>query len=427
MQIVLLRQFVRQARICTINKLVKEIKRLRTNHGNEKQLERKKNKADRLLREALALKQIKDDEISKFGIISLENLQDTIQNPCSDDKTRAMAKVARYKSFNIKLMEFIEKYPNCKTYVSWKQKKRLQNKKRSSLTNEFHEETQKPLSNSESNINDMEFIEIVKGTDCVTDSFTDLSQCATKHENMKTNGKYNAPMKALLRYEQEKHGSNRQQLKENRKESTNVWTVCNIDEDQESKSIVKVISKEATVKRFTDILQEETSTKEIDNSFTENNSKQLSNKPVESLRKVDDFFLNSDEVISSSNSISCQERSGNKMSVVDNNICEVLRRKNGTSKFYNDETSVERRNRKMQDINGKGVFLNRNNIKPSTVKHSKQNEKFVRVKGKSIQGNSKITSTIENEKLHPSWIARKKQQEIMKQGFQGKIIRFCEN
>ncbi|CAK9804333.1 Serum response factor-binding protein 1 [Anthophora plagiata] len=128
-EIVLLRQIVRQARICVVNKLVREAKKLRSNHGNEKQLEKNKRRAEKLLREVFALKRIKDDDISRFGIINFENLQDILEDSRTDDGTRAMVKVVRYKSLNLGIVKVREKFPNYNEYTSWKRRKRSVRKK----------------------------------------------------------------------------------------------------------------------------------------------------------------------------------------------------------------------------------------------------------------------------------------------------------
>lgn len=94
----MLRHTVRQARVCIVNKLIKEAKILRTRHGSEIQQEKYKRKADKLIAEVYALKGIKDDEISKFGITNDRDLSVILQDESSSHCDRVMAKVAHYKA-----------------------------------------------------------------------------------------------------------------------------------------------------------------------------------------------------------------------------------------------------------------------------------------------------------------------------------------
>jgi hypothetical protein len=89
-QFILLRHAVRQARVCIVNKLIKEAKLLRDRHGNETQQEKCRRKADKLIDEVYALKTIKDDEISKFGILDERDLTKILQDQSSSSGVRIM-------------------------------------------------------------------------------------------------------------------------------------------------------------------------------------------------------------------------------------------------------------------------------------------------------------------------------------------------
>ncbi|XP_076231156.1 uncharacterized protein LOC143177206 [Calliopsis andreniformis] len=403
-QIILLRQSVRQARICIINRLIREAKKLRTNRGNEKQLEKNRNKSEKLLREVSALKLIKDDEISKFGITALESLQEIIQNPHSDDNIRVMAKVIRYKALNTKIMEFREKFPDYNKHIVWNKKKHVENKKKG--MKKVSEGIPKELSTSENNTKAMEFMKNEKDDDTDKNPFIDLSENVITQQNIKTDEKYN---------EQEEFQLSRQQLKGDKKKLS-----CNIDGAQKSKSNIKVISEEAAVKRFTDILQE-TDIEEKNSDFIENSDKQLPHEvSVETPRMIDDFFLDSDKIMLNSNMTkSIYERKSNNMPMGSNSIFNAS--KHEGRKFRSNQMNIEQRNYKKQKSDNKSVSYKKNTL------HLKQNKKIIGIENKSMQGNVEITSSFENKNLHPSWVARKKQQEIMKQGFQGTKIRFDEN
>ncbi|XP_076664566.1 serum response factor-binding protein 1 isoform X2 [Andrena cerasifolii] len=379
-EIVLLRQCVRQARICTINKLVREAKRLRTNHGNEKQLEKNKHKADKLLREIFALKRIKADEISRFGIVGLENLQAMLQNSRSDDRTRAIVKVVRCNSLNARITELTEKFPGCQEYISSRSKKHSQKRKRNNRVVEF------PTENLTQSVSDKDGRKIRERIGNTEDS-NDGTSMGRPRRNMKIDGKYKEPSEEwpCLRLGEKKGDW---------KNCTNLWKISDTDNCVESDNAIKAISKEATVKRFTDILQEG-NTEEIRGKRTARNSQQLSTETIgqETVRKVDDFFLNSHEVTPHlNNPISSEEREANSVPNVNN---KALRVRSERGKFRSDEV-----------------------VEPVNIVHSKRND---------VSGNARATNALESEKLHPSWAARRKEQEIIKQGFQGKKIRFDES
>ena len=401
-EIVLLRHCVRQARICTINKLVREAKRLRTNHGNKKQLEKNKHKADKLLREIFTLKRIKDDEISRFGIVDLENLQAMLQNSHTDDRTRAIAKVVRYNSLNARITELKEKFPGCKEYISLRSKKYLQKRKRNNRTNEFPTEN---LTQSLSGKNGRKIRERIRNTEDSNDAM------GRPRHNTKIDGKYKKPSEewSSLRLGEKKGDW---------KNCTNLWKISDMDNFLESDIAIKAVSKEATVKRFTDILQEG-NTEEIHDKRTVRNSQQLLTESIgqETVRKVDDFFLNSHKVtLHLNNPISSEERDANSVSNDDNKALWV---RSERGKFHSNEVvGKERRNNKKRKISIKDTSCDRNIIEPVDIVHSKRND---------VSGNTRATNALESEKLHPSWAARRKQQEIIKQGFQGKKIRFDES
>ncbi|CAK9804331.1 hypothetical protein ANTPLA_LOCUS4006 [Anthophora plagiata] len=150
------------------------------------------------------------------------------------------------------------------------------------------------------------------------------------------------------------------------------------------KATTKVISNEATVKRFVEILQETKIEEEKSSCLEETETQQISNKTIEFTREMDDFFLNANNASTfSSIPISYDQEDTENVSTVDR----------GASK---SETSIAywKEDRRKD---GKG-------------------------KDRSIKG----TNVAENESLHPSWAAKRKQQDILKQGFQGKKIKFEE-
>ncbi|XP_015437189.1 PREDICTED: uncharacterized protein LOC107192445 isoform X2 [Dufourea novaeangliae] len=346
-EIVLLRQCVRQARICVINKLIREAKKLKINRGNEKQLEKNKNKADKLLREVFALKHIKDDEISKFGIVNSEKMQDILQYSQSDVKSRAMVKVARYKSLNTKIIEFTKKFPNYEEYIS--SKKHFSKKKRKDLASGCSKKNSREFPNTTNKMNAPLNTEDIKGPDCVT-SVSQL-EC--------TNQPWNTEMDA-------RHDK---------------------------------LSETRLSRVLEDILQE-SSQLGASNEYDKCNKQQAS-RMLDSVTRADDFFLSSDKVIS------CL----------------------GVSTFLQEQKdkTCKKRSNEMQKVYKKDTLYPENSGKQAGTMLCMQKKDVPRIKETSVHGNYSCINFMGSENLHPSWAARRKQQDLMKQGFQGKKIRFNED
>lgn len=418
-----MRQSVRQARICVINKLIREAKRLRTN-SNEKQLEKNKNKAEKLLKEVFALKHIKDDEISKFGIVKFEYLQNILQNPQTDDGTRAMIKVVRHKSLSLRIIEFQKKFPDYSKYISWRKKKSSIKGKKGNCYTDL-EKNSKRLKNDANNILKKE-----KKQNCFTD-FSEKNLKQLKNDSSNIIEKINKEnMKdadnnctAYIQQTTNVEENNDNLMKKSKIEDIEIQSINN---DQSFKITTKVISNEATVKRFTEILQE---TKEQNYICKDTENQQSFNESMEfidSSTKIDDFFLPANEVTSCSN----ETLFSKEKSMRSEQINHVFKsRKNiqieNKNKLYSKKISKEKKHSRKQFINNAG-FHNPNDMIEKTNTYRKQNEKNIQI-GKKKKINKESTCIAEDDNLHPSWAAKKKQQNIMKQEFQGKKIKFDED
>lgn len=418
-----MRQSVRQARICVINKLIREAKRLRTN-SNEKQLEKNKNKAEKLLKEVFALKHIKDDEISKFGIVKFEYLQNILQNPQTDDGTRAMIKVVRHKSLSLRIIEFQKKFPDYSKYISWRKKKSSIKGKKGNCYTDL-EKNSKRLKNDANNILKKE-----KKQNCFTD-FSEKNLKQLKNDSSNIIEKINKEnMKdadnnctAYIQQTTNVEENNDNSMKKSKIEDIEIQSINN---DQSFKITTKVISNEATVKRFTEILQE---TKEQNYICKDTENPQSFNESMEfidSSTKIDDFFLPANEVTSCSN----ETLFSKEKSMRNEQINHVFKsRKNiqieNKNKLYSKKISKEKKHSRKQFINNAG-FHNPNDMIEKTNTYRKQNEKNIQI-GKKKKINKESTCIAEDDNLHPSWAAKKKQQNIMKQEFQGKKIKFDED
>lgn len=402
-QVVSLRQSVRQARICVINKLVREAKRLRTSHGNETQVEKNKNRADKLLREVFALKRIKDDEISKFGIVSYENLSNILQDPQSDDRIRAMAKIVRYKSLSSRIIEFQEKHPDYRERICWKKKKRSVKKKGSTIAT-FQEEYPKSLRNDiiESKKSKGSMLDAVSTTRPACEKLKEINKECDKLEELAMN---RTPKEKLSDIGEEEIGHDADEQSPN---------------SRASETVTKIISTQASVKRFTEVLQEtELNERDERNKGTNKGTNSPSGK-LKSLKNVDDFFVHANDRISCSNDRPLlKERNVNN---VDDNTFISVRIRSKKSKLYTE--GGERRDLKRWTSNNKTIFQSHGGKKEMRSQHWEEKRTYGRDEEKRSGGSEKV---VKDESLHPSWAAKKKQQDIIKQGFQGKKIKFDED
>ncbi|CAL7945421.1 unnamed protein product [Xylocopa violacea] len=450
-EIVLLRKSVRQARIHVINKLVREAKKLRSSRDNEKQLEKFKNKADKFLREVSALKRIKNDDISKFGINNFKDVQKILQDPHTDDGTRAMAKVICHKSLNQKISEFLKKFRNCNKHVSGTEKKHPAKRKGNSIA-DFSTKHLKNLQNDTNDITNEAQEEDTQDIDDVSDKRLSLErkgkpvdspQIHSKQLQSNTNNKIKKKQKestknvknSVIAVSCKKKGNNNEkctklfeEMKENnevREDEGNSIKVSKVlstnvsDRNGDaSKPVVKVISNEATVKRFTEILQE---TGKQNDRCKETKNQQFSDSVTEQSKVLDDFFIHGDETISCSRSTFVSEQTdANDMHNDSHDTFKAYQIENKKNRFYN-EYSKARRDSKKQKVDSKYFSHDQNITKERSSASWKQNKRITQVEERSV--NSINTESIN---LHPSWAAKKKQQDIMKQGFQGKKIKFDE-
>lgn len=411
-EIVLLRQCIRQARICVINKLIREAKRLRSANGNEKQLEKNKNKADKLLREVFALKGIKDDEISKFGITRFKCLQDILQSAHADDGTRAMAKVVRYKSLSSKIVEFQEKFPDYGEHISLR-KQRYSSKRKEHCVTDFLEKHSNQLQRDTNNTVE----KVYEGNAKVAGDVT-----SSAHVPCQKRGKVNGECKRLS----EGRESNTE-AKDDGGNSRRILKMQDVEidprTDQSSKTVTKVISNEATVKPFMEVLQE---TEEQTGKYKETENQQCCNETAESLKDTDDFFLHRNKAtLRSNDALFSKEVNTSGRHRVSRDTFKLREIKEKKYKPYNERTCKERKEGRGRKMNCANISHDQSGVtERRSDTHWKQNKKDRQVKEKE-----KINKIIcpEYENLHPSWIAKRKQQDIMKQGFQGKKIKFDEN
>lgn len=474
-EIVRMRKLVKQARVCVIHKLTREAKTLRAKKGTEKQLEKNKKKADKLINEIHFLKKLKNDNITKFGISNKKSLQEILQSKKSKVSTRIMARITEHKLLKNAIIQFRDKYPDYEEHLqSGKNKSAKQNNKfdkqdekeitvkretldDSSEVAENLVENELNFENQDSDVKtEMEDNSVKSETeDDNVLSETEIGDNNLFKEEQNSEEKHDSEAGSTLKIEPSvsvkiEQKDSKTHLKMDRKEMTqSIKEYVNNDDKNVKKALikeeisktdkkkdtVKVISKEATVKRFVDILQEQNSGENSEeNESLKVNDKKASKNKLEFEKTVDPFFISGDgdDYLSLAPS---KTKENNYLSLdEDDNFYN-----NNKSKQYNSNKRTFANDRffsnvksSSEDVRGKrrrqeesryndnnfnrdkSLFKKQKNNNGSSFRDTKNHNKNV-----IMNANSN-----ENENLHPSWAAKKKQQEILKQGFQGKKIVF---
>lgn len=374
-------------------------------------MEKNKNKADKLLREVFALKGIKDDEISKFGITRFKCLQDILQNTHTDDGTRAMAKVVRYKSLSSKIIEFQEKFPDYSEHISLR-KQRYSSRRKGHCA----KDVPKKHSNQLQCDTDNTVEKVNEGNTKIAGDVTSSAGVPCE-KRRKVNGECRRLSDGReLNTESKDDGGKSGRILQMQDVEIDSRT------DQSSKTVTKVISNEAIVKPFMEVLQE---TEEQSGKYKETKNQQYCNETAESLKNTDDFFLHRNKVtLDSSDTLFSKEINTSGHHHISRDIFKLREIKEKKHKLYNEKTYKERNEGRGRKMNCANIFHDQSGVRKRSDTHWKRNKKDVQVK-KEEKINKVICPVYEN--LHPSWVAKKKQQDIMKQGFQGKKIKFDEN
>lgn len=423
-QIVLLRHAVRQARVCIVSKLIREVKLLRDKNGNEAQRDKNKRKADKLIAEVYALKTIQDDEISKFGIMNEKEVKDILQDQSSSTKDRIISRVVGYKSLNRRIVQFREKFPDYKMHLS-EEKKKTKLKKKNSENKKLvaennrhpqHEDSQKSNLNSSENNEDSKEqnvnSEIIEDSqhDSMDKEICKTGSCDTKNNSHKRRKSLDGNGTALVKKKLPKL------VEDNMLEETN-----------KQSSAIKLcsVTKEATVKRFVELLEEQDS---IKNAQTPAESTDHERTTVQA-KPVDDFFITgSDEEGYRDNRTNASTLYA-RFDTPPRTLRSSSQIKMQNTRYKNDARGSEapKYNQfKKQPRREKMTEHNHHSNKESFA--TRQKEKTSHRANKSANKNnlSDISDREKSIDLHPSWLAKKKQQEVMSQRFQGKKIVFAD-
>lgn len=369
-----------------MSKLIKEAKQLRDRHGNEAQREKCRRKADKLIAEVYALKTIKDDEISKFGLLDERGLTEILQDQSLSSSVRIMARVVHYKTLNRRLMQFKEQFPDCKEHLTENKKKKKLRDKNTAKTRKSKENIQNKSSKkqkADSNKN----VEQHDKNEEACDEFSETRSNLRKRKKASNEDCASSEGQKLLK-------------KDGTSEAT---TVTN-----RQSNVIKPssVTKEATVKRFAELLEEQEANQDAQTSVENPTG------TTEQVKVVDDFFITGDDQNYEGNASTSYTRSPRY-----NTRAQVSQ--------SNDRIKKQNANRKNDDTSFSKKHLGKQSL---SMKSKKTSNKINKGVNKSdANKNAIVNKKDENTSLHPSWMAKKKEQEIMNRGFQGKKIVFTDD
>ncbi|KAG5311322.1 SRFB1 protein, partial [Acromyrmex insinuator] len=394
-QFILLRHAVRQARICIVNKLIKEAKLLRDRHGNEAQKEKCRRKADRLVDEIYALKTIKDDDISKFGLLDERSLTKILQDQSSSNNVRIMARVTNYKTLNKRLIQFKERFPDYKHLTEKKKATKLKDKNTVKTRKAKENNSQNKSSKKQKVVAD-------KNVEQPQHDSDDEEACKKELPEVRSNLRKRKNTLAEDCTSLEKQKS----LKLG-KDSTSETT--SVTDKQSNVIKPSSITKEAKVKRFTELLEEQETNQDAQMSIESQDS---AGTATEQVKVVDDFFITADGQNYQGSSASTSYTKSHRHNT------------RAKSLQLNDRVKKQSANRK-NDINLNKKSLDKQSFSMKSKKMTPH--KINNRTNNSNTNRNTIVKKDDNPDLHPSWMAKKKEQEIMSQGFQGKKIVFTDD
>ncbi|XP_065225970.1 serum response factor-binding protein 1-like [Planococcus citri] len=420
-KIVDMRHSVRQSRIQAINKLVKEIKKLRDKKGTDEQKAKNASKADRYVECIQIMKKIKEDDVSKFALMNEKSLAQITNNVNETPEIKAIARISDHRPVHSKVKAFRETYPDWKEtlpllfdslgdrYQEKKKKKLTTKNKTKSIDNKSKSTSENPKKTAkvtyiENKLGTWRVEEIVPSKEKTNNSNKFDRDNFNEKKDHVTNNPCNDGIELPQKKEKIKKDKSLGKVKNSdadkvsRKEFVEDETVIKLSKENENPIIEEKITR--TVDPFfvtKDNIKKDKSHSKVKNSeagevsqkkFVEDEtviklSKENENPIIEEkiTRTVDPFFVTKDNKEYLSVSIA-------------NNTSNIEEKKPDfpSKKFKNDFSESKTREK--------------NNRKRSRVDVP---EKYSKIETKE-------------ETLHPSWEAKRKQSSITK--FQGKKITF---
>ena len=471
-----MRNDVNQAKIHIVKKLTRDAQKLRQKKGTDIQKAKNQRKADKLGAEILSIKKIKKDDITKYVLTTTINFKETLEDQNSTPLTRIMARIANHKKFSTKISEFKNKYPNYieflgpgrkkKAKFERKEKAKLKKNKQDADDSEVKEEKENnvdgnTLEESDSNCSDAESeenkSEIQSNEEILNsnedddedgneDKDEDKVEDEHEHEDKEENEEEDKnehknssqenlvkskKMSKSLKIKPTSNKPPKAKVKKDKKIENNDFKTS---QSKKKSDTSKVISKQAIVKKFTDILEEEDSNSNEDQEHK--NESTECNIIIE--KEEDPFFVTEDGFTNYLSVVLPKSKNFEEDDYDDNHRNNYNKRKfshqendrffSKVPKFSKDNSSFNRngadQNWSHQQRNEKPYDRERRGNKPDFNKFSNDRNDRGQFNKKHAKTNFEQQS---DEILHPSWEAKKKEQEILKKGFQGKKIVFGDD
>uniref|UniRef100_A0A8C8VED1 Serum response factor-binding protein 1 n=1 Tax=Pelusios castaneus TaxID=367368 RepID=A0A8C8VED1_9SAUR len=433
-EVVKMRKEVKKARVLTIRRLTRHIAKLKSKKGSEHVVLKNQRRAERLLEEIHAMKEIKPDQVTKQALGREINFEQICKKPDSTPADRAMARLATHPLLRTKIADI---------KAAVKAFKDARQKPTKTQSSDEHKSggqlSQKPKSMQHSNSN------------IVNQTFPlDLKQ---QEDQTKENVKTSTTIENKQIFERE--------CEHKTLETERTDPVCNLSlqaaekhtvvQDQTEKTVNWPKRKKLTSANKFRITNESNSDvsdlEEFDNKeyFDDSTEERFYNQTSDSedSDSNDDFFI--DKVKKKKRKVADSEPSSVKEK---KKLKETLLNQTEESKIMSlEDVNTEESKRSAKAVKVESVFCNslsRSDQKPKIMKRNfrdqtskngrrafPKNEPSVKRKQLAKAAGKKSENKKERleQPLHPSWEASKKRREQVSQitAFQGKKIKFDDD
>ncbi|XP_054288877.1 serum response factor-binding protein 1 [Macrosteles quadrilineatus] len=410
-KIVSMRKDVRRAKVHVIHKLTRNIKKLREIKGEEDKIAKFQNKAERLHKKVVHIKELHEDEISKFALSTTQNVNQLAFDIKAPTISQALATVAIYKYVAAHVSSFKSQYPEWEKIVPNLLKKKRKKRKLNLETKDRKESSELLQSNAESDGEN-------SGSEASEDSES-ASEVSDDENNADSGSSENGEE------EESEDDINRMSMEEKDEDESES------DEEMSETSLKKVVQQKRKHLKEPDKVTDSSSLKTKQASNASKSKKLINNanlssthvkpKPVENLTKVvDPFFMTTTN----------QEYETSQVPLSNENTSSY--KKSGfEEKHFRKFDNIDS-DRKWERTNNDRKFSKMANTAPYTKSNPSPSNKYPAgtKREKIVFGNRKerrkalLQPPVEEkvEKLHPSWEAKKKQSAIIP--FQGKKVTF---
>ncbi|KYN02257.1 hypothetical protein ALC62_06937 [Cyphomyrmex costatus] len=306
-----------------------------------------------------------------------------------------MARVANYKTLNKRLTQFKERFPD---YKHSTEKKTTKLKDKAAVrTKKAKENNSQKKSSKKQKVVENSIEQLQYNSEDEETCKKELSEVRNNSQKRKNTDEDCISSKKLLKLE-----------KDGTSETTSVT-------DKRSNVIKSLsVTKEAMVKRFTELLEEQEINQDAQMSAESQDS---ADTAIEQVKTVDDFFMTVDG----------ENYQGSSAST---SYTKCHRHSTQAKPFQlNDQVKKQNASRKNNaNLNKRSLDKQSFSIKSKKITPNKINNTINNRANKSnTNKNTIVNKKDDSTDLHPSWMAKRKEQEIMSAGFQGKKIVFTDD